>query len=111
MGPIGPIRPMNIRKGDNVKIIAGSQLGREGKVLQVLTAAKRVVVEGLNMRRRHQRPRKAGEKGQILNLPAPIHVSNVMLVCSKCGQPGRAAKKILPDGTRSRFCRKCKEMI
>lgn len=102
---------MYIKRGDNVKVIAGRERGKQGKVLEVKIALGRVIVEGLNMRSRHQKPRKSGQKGQILTKPAPIEASNVMLVCGKCGQPTRAAHKIMADKTKVRICKKCNENI
>ena len=68
---------MKIKKGDNVKIITGKDKGKAGKVVRVLVAKSKVIVEGLNMNKKHQRPRKSGEKGSIINVAMPIHVSNV----------------------------------
>jgi len=68
---------MKIKKGDNVKIITGKDKGKDGKVLHVLVKQNRVIVEGLNMSKKHQRPRKSGEKGSVINVAMPIHVSNV----------------------------------
>ena len=91
-------------------VLAGREKGKSGKVIQVMKKAGTLVVEGLNMRKRHVRPRRQGEKGQIMSLPAPINSSNVMLLCGKCGKATRAAKKILADGGYARACRKCKEV-
>ncbi|MBI2098927.1 50S ribosomal protein L24 [Candidatus Uhrbacteria bacterium] len=102
---------MFIKKGDNVIVLAGREKGKSGKIIQVLSKAGSVVIEGLNLRKRHARARRAGEKGQILTLPAPIASSNVMLLCSKCGKKTRAAKKILPEGKITRACKNCKEII
>lgn len=102
---------MHIKKGDNVTILAGREKGKGGKILQVIRRSGRVVIEGLNMRKRHARPRKAGEKGQVLTLPSPIDASNVMLICPKCGKATRAAKKTNADGRQLRACKRCDEVI
>ncbi len=85
---------MKIKKGDQVEIIAGKDRGKRGKVIQVLATAERVVVEGANLIKRHRKPRKEGEKGERIERPAPLHVSNVMLVCSETGKPTRVGYRI-----------------
>jgi len=101
---------MHIKKGDNVIVVAGREKGKQGKVIHVFLDSKKVVVEGLNIRHKHARPRKAGEKGQKLSAPASMDVSNVMLVCSRCGKPTRVARKsVAESGSKVRACKKCKE--
>ncbi len=102
---------MKIKKGDKVKIIAGKDKGKEGKVLQVMPDKEKVVVEGLNLLIKHVKPRRAGEKGQRIQFPAPFHISNVMLVCPKCNKPTRVGYKILENKKKVRVCKKCKEII
>lgn len=102
---------MKIKKGDKVKIISGKDRGREGKILQVLPDKKKVVVEGLNLRIKHVKPRRAGEKGQRIQFPAPLDVSNVMLVCPKCNKQIRLGYKVLENKKKVRICKKCKEII
>ena len=102
---------MYIKRGDNVKVITGRERSKQGKVLEVKVALGRVVVEGLNMRRRHVKPKKAGQKGQIITQPMPIEVSNIMLICPNCGKATRAARKIMADKTKVRICKKCNENI
>ncbi|EKP94859.1 MULTISPECIES: 50S ribosomal protein L24 [Thermaerobacter] len=104
-------RKMTIRKGDTVLVIAGKDAGKKGKVLRALPAEERVVVEGVNIVKRHQRPRPGVVQSGIIEREAPIHRSNVMLVCPRCGQPTRVAKKQLDDGRRVRACKKCGEVI
>ena len=82
---------MNIKKGDKVKIIAGKDKGKIGKVLQVFMSRNKVSVEGLNLLIKHMRPKKQGEKGQRIEFPAPMDMSNMMLVCPHCGKPTRVA--------------------
>ncbi len=109
---------MNIKKGDKVKIMAGKDNGKTGKVLQVFAEANRASIEGLNLLIKHMRPRKQGEKGQRIEFPAPINLSNVMLVCSKCDRPTRVAHKYLEvtkndikSKKKVRVCKKCKQVI
>ncbi|MDH7497088.1 MAG: 50S ribosomal protein L24 [Syntrophomonadaceae bacterium] len=100
-----------IKKGDTVEVIAGKDLGKRGKVLRVIPDTNRVVVEGVNRARRHQKPTRALPQGGILNVESPLHISNVMLVCSKCQKPTRVGHKFLDNGTKVRACRQCGEVI
>ena len=101
---------MKVKKGDNVIVIAGKDKGKKGKVVKSLPKDERVVVEGVNIRKRHVKPRRQGEKGQIIEKPSPIHVSNVMVVCSKCNKPTRIGYKLHKDG-KSRICKKCEAVL
>lgn len=85
---------MKIKKGDQVVIMAGKDRGKRGKVIQILASQDRVVVEGANLIKRHRKPRKEGEKGERIERPAPMHVSNVMLVCPETGKPTRVGYRI-----------------
>jgi len=102
---------MKIKKGDKVKIIAGKDKGKQGRILQVLPKEGKVVVEGLNLVIKHVRPRRAGEKGQRIQFPAPLNISNVMLICTKCDKPTRVGYKILENKKKVRICKRCKEVI
>jgi len=105
---------MRIGKNDTVMVIAGDyeDRGKTGKVLKVFPETQRIVVEKVNFVKKHTRANPyAGQQGGILEKEAPIHVSNVMLVCPKCGKPTRIGMKKLADGSRERVCRKCNEMI
>ncbi|MCX6798130.1 MAG: 50S ribosomal protein L24 [Candidatus Falkowbacteria bacterium] len=107
---------MNIKKNDKVKILAGKDRGKTGKVLQVLPAEEKVSVEGLNLLIKHLRPRRQGEKGQRIEFPAFINLSNVALLCPKCGKTTRVAHKFIaqPEGRKAkkyRACKKCQEVI
>ena len=93
---------MNIKKGDTVVVITGSDKGRRGRVLRVLPKESRVVVEGVNMIRRHTRPSSRNQQGGIVEREAPIHVSNVMAWCEAAGRPSKIFKKRLEDGSRVR---------
>jgi large subunit ribosomal protein L24 len=102
---------MKIRKGDTVVIIAGKDRGKKGKVRRTLPNEDRVIVEGLNMIKRHSRARRAARQAGIIELEAPLHVSNVMLVCEKCGKPTRIASRFLDEGKKVRICNSCREVI
>lgn len=104
---------MKIKKLDNVKVIAGKDKGKTGKVLRVLPDAEKVVVEGANLLAKHIRPRKAGEKGQKIYIPAPLHVAKVMLVCPHCGNATRIGYRMLSEGKqkKERICKRCNQAI
>ncbi len=101
---------MKIKKGDQVLIISGKYRGKKSKVLQVFPKEKKILAEGINLVKKHQRPRKAGEKGQVLELPKPLDASNVELICSKCGKATRVGCKI-SEGKKYRVCKKCGQEI
>jgi large subunit ribosomal protein L24 len=101
---------MKIKKEDQVLIMSGKDRGKKGKVLEVFPKGSRILVEGVNLKKKHQRPKKSGEKGQIITLPGPISVSNVQLICSKCGKPSRVSLKIL-NKNKVRICKKCNQEI
>lgn len=102
---------MNIKKGDNVIVIAGKNKGKKGKVARVLRDLDRVVVEGVNLMKRRIRSRRAGEKGQVVDVAAPLHASNVMLFCEKCGAGRRIRKEINKKGDKVKVCVKCGKEI
>ncbi|MCR4280271.1 MAG: 50S ribosomal protein L24 [Candidatus Komeilibacteria bacterium] len=102
---------MNIKKADTVEIITGKDKGKRGKVTRVIRESDKLVVEGLNIRIRHQRPRRQGEKGQRLEFPAPIHVSNVMLVDPRAGKTTRVGYKRLENGKKIRISKVSGEEI
>jgi|SRR3990167_7068864 len=97
---------MKIHKNDVVKIISGNDKGRQGKVLVVFPAEGKIVVEGLNIKKKHVRPKQQGKKGELVRVPVPLLVSRAMLVCGKCG-PVRSAFKINDSGQKARVCKKC----
>jgi len=96
-------RKHKIMKGDRVKVIRGNNRDKEGTVLQVLTDEDRVVVEGVNMRKRHQRPSQANPDGGIVTFEAPIHISNVMLIDPATGDASRVRVRLEEDGTKERI--------
>lgn len=101
---------MKIRKNDQVLIIAGKDKGKKGKVLEVFRSAQKIMVENINLVKKHRRPRRQGEKGQVVQVPKPLHVSNVKLICPKCGQAARVGYKLTTDG-KFRICKKCQQEI
>jgi large subunit ribosomal protein L24 len=100
-----------LKKDDQVEIIAGKDKGRVGKVLRVLRSQDKAVVERINMIKRHTKPTEMNQQGQIVEKEAPIHVSNIQLICPDCTKTGRIGKKILDDGTKVRVCKHCGESI
>ncbi|MBI3671279.1 50S ribosomal protein L24 [Candidatus Azambacteria bacterium] len=101
---------MKVKKGDNVIVLSGKDKGKSGKVLQVIPQKERVVVEGANLRKRHMRPRRQGEKGQIVEKATPMHSSNVMVVCGKCSKPTRVGYNISKE-EKVRICKKCSAVL
>ena len=99
----------SIRKNDTILVITGKEKGKRGRVLFVIPARGRVIVEHVNMIKRHQRPTQKLRQGGIIEREGSLHLSNVMLVCGKCGKATRAGVKVLADGRRVRVCRKCGE--
>ncbi|MDO8557737.1 MAG: 50S ribosomal protein L24 [bacterium] len=97
---------MRIKKGDTIKMISGKDRGRTGKVLRTDPHKERVAIEGLNMIKKHLRPRKQGEKGQIATIPSLVHVSKVIIICSKCGKETRIGYGGT-EGRKHRICKKC----
>lgn len=92
-------------------VLTGKDAGKKGKVLRVMPKDQRVVVEGANRAKKHQRPSRTIPQGGILQIETPLNVSNVMLVCDKCGKPARVASRILDNGEKVRVCKKCGEVI
>ena len=97
---------MNIKKDDKVVVLSGKDKGKQGKVLSADPKALKVVVEGVNVATKHQKPQKQGQDGGIIKVETPIYACKVMLVCPKCGKPTRVAYK-LDAGKKSRVCKKC----
>jgi len=102
---------LSVKKGDTVLVIAGKDNGKKGKIVQVLPKENRVVVEGVNVVKRHTRPSQKLPQGGIVEKEAPIHASNVMVICPSCGKPTRVGKKFLADGSKIRVCKKCGESL
>ena len=102
---------MRIKKGDMVKVLSGKERGKTGKVLRVLQDKDAVIVERLNMVKRHTKPRGPQHPGGIVEKEASIHASNIMILCDKCNAPVRIGRKILGDGKKIRICRRCNEAL
>lgn len=101
---------MLIKKGDNVLVLRGKDKDKKGKVLRCFPPEGKVLVEKVNMKKMHKRARKQGEKGQIVEVAAPINVFKVKLICPKCGQPARIGHKFIGE-KKSRICKKCGEEV
>jgi len=97
---------MKIKKGDTVLVISGKWKGKTGKVLRAFPREFKVLVEGVNIVKKHQKPKRTGEKGQILEIPKPIPVSKVKLICPSCKKATRVGYKIEKNG-KFRVCKKC----
>jgi large subunit ribosomal protein L24 len=104
-------RSFHVRKNDVVMVIAGKEKGKSGKILKVIPKKNRAIVEKVNFIRRHTRQTKNTPQGGIVEREAPLHLSNLMLICSKCNKPIRTKKKILEDGKKVRVCKKCGEVL
>ena len=102
---------IHIKKGDNVVVISGKDKGKKGKVLSIGVNKRTVIVEGVNMATKHTKARKAGETGGIIHQEAPIYACKVMHICDKCGKPTRIGYKIMADGSKSRVCKNCMEVL
>lgn len=103
--------PVHVRKGDTVEIIAGKHRGKRGKVLKVIPKTGRLIIEGVNVVKRHSKPTQKLPQGGIVEKEAPLHGARVMLVCPKCGQAARVGHGYLGDGTKIRVCKNCGEQI
>jgi large subunit ribosomal protein L24 len=99
-----------LRRGDQVRVMTGKDRGKEGRILAVFPRDSRVIVEGVNLVKRHLKLRaargRAGQEGGIITKEAPVHISNVQIVCPSCG-PTRIGYQVKDDGTKTRVCRKC----
>ena len=97
---------MKIKKGDTVKVLSGNDKGKTGEVLEVIPKAEKVIVKGVNVRKKHVKPRKQGEEGGIIPVECSIHSSKVNVVCPKCGKPARVGY-VMEGDTKVRVCKKC----
>lgn len=110
-GPRRVAAALKVRKGDEVQVIAGKDRGKRGRVIEVHPAEERVVVEGLNIVKRHRRANPAKrDQGGIIEKPEPLHVSKVMVVCPRCGRATRVGQRLEED-VKERVCRRCGEAI
>jgi len=101
---------MKLKKGDNVLIISGKDRSRTAKILRSFPKEGKVLVEGINLKNKHVKPKKQGEKGQMVKVPSPLDMSNVKFICPKCGKAARVGYK-MENGKKSRICKKCKSEI
>ena len=106
-----PFTKSRIKKNDTVMVIAGKERGKTGKVLRVLREDGRVVIERLNMVKRHQKSRGVQSPGGVVEKEASIDLSNVMIMCDRCNAPARIGTRLLEDGSKVRLCRRCGEAI
>jgi large subunit ribosomal protein L24 len=97
---------VKLKKGDRVRVLAGKDIGKEGEITRVLRDDDRVIVDGVNVAKKHQRATRATMQGGIIDKDMPVHVSNVAILCTSCG-PTRIGYRFEPDGTKVRVCRKC----
>jgi len=102
---------VHVKKGDTVMVIAGKDAGKKGKIIRVFPSKQRVVVEGINIVKRHTKPDQQRNQGGIMEMPAPLHSSNVMPMCGSCNAPVRVGHKILDNGAKARVCKKCGEIL
>lgn len=107
---------MKIKKGDKIKVSTGKDKGKTGKVLQIFPSRNRASVEGINLLIKHMRPRKQGEKGQRIEFPAPMDISNLELICTKCSKSTKVGYKYIEKNENNRrkkvrICKKCKKEI
>jgi large subunit ribosomal protein L24 len=102
---------MKIRKNDTVLIIAGKDKGKKGKIRRALPREGKVLVEGLNVIKRHSKTKGQARQAGIIELEAPLSISKVMLICTKCTKPARVGYRLLEDGKKARVCRACSEII
>lgn len=101
---------MKIKKGDTILVTTGKDKGKRGKVLRVFSGADKVVVENINLAKKHHKARRQGEKGRVIEMPRPLHISNVKLICVKCGVAAKVGYK-LTEGGKFRICKKCGQEI
>ena len=101
---------MKIRKGDNAIIMKGKDRGKSGKVIKIYPAKGTLMIEGLNIKKKSSKPKKQGEKGQIISIPAPIKTSNVQILCPSCKKPTRIGFRV-DKNTKERFCKKCNAIV
>jgi large subunit ribosomal protein L24 len=102
---------LSIKKNDTVLVVTGKEKGKKGRVISVNPVRSKILIERINIIKRHMKPSKKYSQGGIIEKEAPLHISNVMLVCSKCDKPTRIGNTVLSDGKKARICKKCKEVI
>jgi large subunit ribosomal protein L24 len=98
---------MKLKKGDEVEVLAGKDIGKRGAVMRVIPETNKVIVDRVNIAKKHQKPTKATMQGGIIDKEMPIHASNVGIVCKSCRKPTRIGYRFNDDGKKTRVCRKC----
>ena len=101
---------MRIKKGDQIIILSGKDKGKQGKVSKTLPDDNKLVVEGLNLRKKHTKSRQADKKGEMILIPSPLHISRVQMVCKHCSKPARIGYQV-DNGNKSRICKKCHQAL
>lgn len=104
-------KKLHVKKGDMVRVIAGKEKGKSGKIIAIFSDKGRVLVENLNMVKRHTRPSRTNTEGGIIEKEAALSASNVLLLCASCNQATRTGMRVLDDGSKVRFCKKCNEIV
>ena len=102
---------LSVKKNDTVLVIAGREKGKKGRVLSVYPSKGRLLIEKINMIRKHMKPTRKYAQGGIIEKEAPLHISNIMLICPKCNKPTRISNTQLQDGRKVRMCKKCREVM
>ncbi len=102
---------LNIKREDTVVVISGKEKGRNGRVIRILPKKERVIIEKINIIKRHMKPSKTYSQGGIIEKEGTLHISNIMLLCPRCNKPTRIGNLILESGKKVRTCKKCKEVI
>jgi len=105
------MKKMHVKRGDTVQVLSGKDKGRQGKVITAFPKSGKVIVEGVAVAKRHQKARMQGQESGIINMETPIYASKVMRVCESCNKPARTGVKILDDGSKVRYCKKCGEVF
>jgi len=102
---------LHIKKNDLVMVMNGKEKGKSGRILRVLPEKEKVIIEKINFIKRHSRPQGQQKRGGIIEKEAPLHISNVMLLCEKCNKPVRIGHRLIEGNKKVRFCRKCSEIF
>ena len=105
------MKKMHVKRGDNVKVISGKDKGKEGKVIVAIPEAGKVIVEGVAVVKKHQKARAQGQESGIIQKEAAIDASNVLRICPNCNKAARTGVKVLEDGSKVRYCKKCQEVF
>lgn len=102
---------LKIKKSDKVIVISGKEKGKQGRILSIMSKKNRVIIERVNMIKRHMKPSRQYSQGGIIEKEGALHISKIMLVCPRCQKPSRISNHILDDGRKVRLCKRCKEVI